>query len=140
MTSTNSTKAYRASGMLRRIIRLESLPAFKPQRRVRWLTMDFRPQVPIARNERWVIDVFDDSPTPKGQWRRTTDPDDNGLIPPGCEDILYYHYGFDPDENVIYEDKDKDAALTCILPKWRGEVRERAVRTRSEPLDARRRT
>lgn len=107
MTSTISTQSYRASGILRRIRRLEALPAFKPQRRTRVLNIEFRPQVPIARNEHWVIDVLDDNkPKPTGHWRRTTDPDDIGKFPPGCDDILYYHLGYDPHENVIYEDDD----------------------------------
>ena len=110
MTSTRSTKAYRASGMLRRILRLEASPAFKPQVRVRWMNIEPRPKVPIARNEHWVIDVLDDEqPNPNARWRRSTDPNDYGSHPPGCGGIKYFHFGFNPDENVIYEDED-DAA------------------------------
>jgi len=83
MTSTISTRSYRASGMLRRIIRLEASPAFKPQVRVRWMNIEPRPKVPIARNEHWVIDVLDDEqPNPNARWRRTTDPNDYGSHPP----------------------------------------------------------
>jgi len=110
MTSTNSTKAYRASGMLRRILRLEAAPHFQPDIPVRWMKIDYRPEVPIARNEHWVIDVLDDEvPNPNARWRRTTDPDDHGSRPPGFERTMYYHFGFNPDENVLYEDEE-DAA------------------------------
>ena len=107
MTSTQSTKAYRASGMLRRILRLEASPAFQTQWDVRWMDLEPRPKVPIARNEHWVIDVLDDKkPKVSARWRRTTDPNDHGTFPPGCEhNIQYYHFGFNPDENVIYEDE-----------------------------------
>jgi len=105
MISTNSTKAYRASGMLRRILRLEAAPHFQPETPVRWMKIEQRPKVPIARNEHWVIDVLDDEqPHPNARWRRTTDPNDRGSFPPGTDGFKYYHFGFSPDENVIYEE------------------------------------
>ena len=96
--------------MLRRILRLEASPAFKPDIPVRWMKIDWRPKVPIARNEHWVIDVLDDAvPNPNARWRRTTDPNDHGVRPPGRERTMYYHFGFNPDENVLYEGEE-DAA------------------------------
>jgi hypothetical protein len=111
MTSINSTKAYRASGMLRRILRLEASPAFKPDIPTRWMEIEQRPEVPIARNEHWVIDVLDDAtPHPNARWRRTTDPNDHGARPPGRERTMYYHFGFNPNENVLYEDEEENDA------------------------------
>jgi len=50
-------------------------------------------------------DVLDDEqPNPNARWRRTTDPNDYGSHPPGCDGIKYFHFSFNPDENVIYED------------------------------------
>jgi len=111
MTSINSTKAYRASGMLRRILRLEASPALKPDIPTRWMEIEQRPEVPIARNEHWVIDVLDDAtPHPNARWRRTTDPNDHGARPPGRERTMYYHFGFNPNENVLYEDEEENDA------------------------------
>ena len=107
MHQHQSTKAYRASGMLRRILRLEASPALQTQWDVRWMDLEPGPRFPSPVTSHWVIDVLDDKkPKVSARWRRTTDPNDHGTFPPRLRaqhPVLALR--LQPDENVIYEDE-----------------------------------